>query len=123
MSLSTVKLDSFAISRKPDGASIAVQISGTADIAALEALGKFLGDLFEETRKIRPSEVTVDLRELEFMNSSCFKAFVVWLTRVSELDKANQYPIRFIGTTSRHWQKRSLAALSCFAADIVKVDM
>jgi hypothetical protein len=67
-------------------------------------------------------EVQIDLRELEFMNSSCFKSFVSWISEVSELTSGH-YRIRFLSNPSILWQHRSLHALSCFAAELVTIEV
>lgn len=66
--------------------------------------------------------MVVDLTRLEFMNSSCFKSFVAWIEQVQNLDPSEQYRIQFLSDPNMHWQRRSLKALSCFAADLITVE-
>jgi len=61
------------------------------------------------------------LRQLEFMNSSCFKSFVSWVTDIQELDDAKRYKVRFLSNPTYHWQKRSLHSLRCFAVELITV--
>jgi hypothetical protein len=56
------------------------------------------------------------------MNSSCFKIFVAWLAQVRDLDAAKQYRIHLLSNPNLLWQRRSLAALSCFAVDLVAIE-
>ena len=67
------------------------------------------------------TEAVIDLRDLEFMNSSCFKSFVSWITDIQELEPAQQYKVRFLSNSKLHWQKRSLHSLRCFAVELITV--
>jgi hypothetical protein len=56
------------------------------------------------------------------MNSSCFKTFITWIVRVRNLAPDAQYKIRFLSDQEKHWQRRSLGALSCFAVDLIRIE-
>jgi hypothetical protein len=56
------------------------------------------------------------------VNSSCFKAFVVWLEHIQELEAGQQYHLRFYSDDTKAWQRRSLQALSCFAVELVHIE-
>jgi hypothetical protein len=103
-----------------DGLTLA--LSGTADLRAQEALDGFLKDADQHVRDGGAREVIVDLQQLEFMNSSCFKAFVSWIGRLQELPQDRQYKIRFRADQRMLWQRRSLHALACFAVDLIKIE-
>ncbi len=66
--------------------------------------------------------MVVDLRQLEFMNSSCFKCLVTWLHRLQQAPAADRYAIRIVSSPSVSWQKRSLYAIRAFAPDLVTVE-
>jgi hypothetical protein len=112
----------LSASARLEGQAIRLSLAGNADLRAVPALELLLPQLHSEAQRLRVSEVVVDLLRLEFMNSSCFKAFVTWLSRVQESEPARQYRIRFQSDPGRHWQKRSLTALSCFAVDLVHIE-
>ncbi len=99
-----------------------VRLVGSAESVAMGALGRMLGKLHGEAMRLEVREVTVDVRELEFMNSSCFEAFVSWLGELQDLEPGQQYKIRFLSDEQKHWQRRSLGALSRFAVDLVEID-
>lgn len=101
---------------------VTVRFRGTADVEAKPALDHYVEALHEQARAFGASKVIVDIRELEFMNSSSFKVFVTWLSQVQELPADRQYRIHFLSNPSMHWQRRSLAALSCFAVDLVTIE-
>jgi len=95
---------------------------GTADVEAKPYLDDVVKKLHEEALRLGANKVVIDFRELEFMNSSSFKVFVSWLALVQELPADKQYRIHLLSNPSMHWQRRSLAALSCFAVDLVAIE-
>ena len=94
---------------------IVAVLRGNADHVAVPALESLLARIHVEAQRLAIEEVIIDLRELEFMNSSCFKSFVTWVSDVQELEPPRQYKIVFLSNLQLHWQKRSLHALRCFA--------
>ncbi len=104
-----------------DDGSVKLSLAGTADTRSMVALDTLLKKVHEQTHRSGARTVVVDLRELEFMNSSCFKAFVTWVSTVQELAAAEQYKMEFLSDDRRHWQRRSLGALACFAVDLITV--
>jgi hypothetical protein len=105
-----------------DAATLSLYLLGRADLRHAAALASYLPLVHSSAVTMRITEVVVDLRELEFMSSGCFKAFVTWLVAIQELRTAPRYRIRFLSDARKTWQARSLQALSCFAVDLVVVD-
>jgi hypothetical protein len=112
----------FSAVGKVDGDALVLELEGTADARAVDALGRVLRELHQHALATRARKVTIDFRETEFMNSSCFKAFVVWITQVQDEPPDRQYRMVFLSNPQFHWQRRSLHALSCFAADLIELD-
>lgn len=106
-----------------DGGVINVRFSGTADAEATTDLDHVVERLHDEALRLGATKVAVDFRQLEFMNSSCFKILVTWLSNVRELEPRRQYRIHILSSPEHHWQKRSLEALRCFAVDLVAIDI
>lgn len=104
-----------------DGALL-LRFAGSADSRSLSAIETMLGRVHEEALGRSLPEVAVDFRECDFVNSACFKAFVVWLEQIQDLDAAKQYRLRFFSDDTKSWQRRSLGALSCFAVDLVHIE-
>jgi hypothetical protein len=100
---------------------LVVRLEGTADSRFTDELARFVVSAQEASLATAVKRVVIDFRELEFMNSSCFKSFVTWLQNLLDLEPERQYRIRFLSDANKHWQARSLKALSCFAADLVEV--
>lgn len=124
MSVEMPKLTTTVLSVEAtfDAGTLAIRFAGTADVEAKPDLDAVVKKLHEEALRLAATKVVVDFRELEFMNSSSFKVFVSWLATVQELDAASQYKIHLLSNPSLHWQRRSLAALSCFAVDLVTIE-
>jgi anti-anti-sigma factor len=104
------------------GDVITTRFKGTADVEAQPDLQHYITAIHTESQRLKVTKVVVDFRELEFMNSSSFKIFVAWLAKVQDLPAADQYKISFLSNPNMHWQRRSLAALSCFAVDLVSIE-
>lgn len=102
--------------------ALLVRMSGTADLRVTDTVEKLLTTVHQEATSGHLGEVKVDLRNLEFMNSSCFKSFVSWISQVQELAESAQYRILFFSNPAILWQRRSLNALSCFAAHLITID-
>lgn len=102
-------------------AALIAKLCGTADLRVTDSVEAILNRVHQKALELAIAEVQVDLRELEFMNSSCFKSFVSWISEVSDLT-TGQYRIRFLSNPSILWQRRSLHALSCFAAELVTIE-
>lgn len=122
LNVPAVSTADFQANALHDAAGVSVRLTGNADVRVMAPLDAMLRTLSAELERLSVPEVVVDLRNLQFMNSSCFKSFVTWLGQVQELEPEKQYRIRFLSDANKHWQKRSLSALSCFAVDLVKIE-
>ena len=117
----SVSGDDFSGAANHEGAAIEAWIKGNADYAALDALEMLLTRVHSEAKRLAIREVVIDLRNLEFMNSSCFKSFVSWINDIQELGQEQQYKVKFRSNPKMHWQKRSLHSLRCFAVELITV--
>jgi anti-anti-sigma factor len=104
-----------------EGPSLHVTLIGNADLNVKAELDRFMTAVHEEARRIGAKEVVVDLKELEFMNSSCLKSLVWWISSVNELASDRQYHITFVSSPAMYWQRRSLTALAGLASDLVSI--
>jgi hypothetical protein len=100
---------------------IQITLSGTADLTVRSQLDRFLRDVHAEAQRSHAEEVTVDVRALEFMNSSCLKCFVWWISTVQEQTADGRYRMVFISSPTVYWQRRSLNALACLANELITV--
>lgn len=112
----------FKATASHEGTTATLRLMGTADASVHAYVQQAVTVMREQASALRVSEVAVDMRELEFMNSSCFKCFITWLSDLLEQPAEQRYRIRFLSDPSKHWQHRSLRALSCFAVDLVTIE-
>jgi hypothetical protein len=120
LQLEPVEAATFSCSASLDDAKVNITFSGTGDGAAIELLGGYLKQVHAEAERLNVNEVRCDFRKLSFMNSSCFKAFVMWIDTVK--NSARTYQIRFLTDPQMHWQRRSLEALRRLATSVVSVE-
>jgi hypothetical protein len=111
----------FQLTPRIEDEALVVNFSGNGDMSAVEALGKYLRQVHQEAVALKVQDVSFDFRDLYFMNSSCFKAFVTWIDQASRSEQ-HGYLIRFLTNPRLHWQRRSLEALRCLAPNVVRVE-
>jgi hypothetical protein len=118
------KIDANDLRASPsfsDG-QLSLSFAGSADSRSQSAIEVMLGKVHSEVLRLGLPEVAIDFRDCDFVNSSCFKAFVVWLEQIQELEADQQYRLRFYSDDTKAWQRRSLQALSCFAIELVHIE-
>ena len=101
--------------------TLIITLVGNADLNVKAELDRFMTAVHEEARRLGAKEVVVDLKELEFMNSSCLKTLVWWISSVHDLAAAHQYRITFVSSPAMYWQRRSLSALAGLATELVSI--
>jgi len=102
--------------------ALTVKMTGSAETGVVTELDGFLKRLHQSAVATKVPEVVIDMRALEFMNSSCFKQFVSWINVLQESPAENHYKVRFIADENKRWQNRSLSALVCFAVDLIRIE-
>jgi hypothetical protein len=117
----TMKESDFAAQATANARRIQVSLTGTADLTVKVQLDRFLREIHSEAQRCLAEEVTVDVRQLEFMNSSCLKCFVWWIGAVQEQVGEGRYRIVFVSSPTVYWQRRSLNALACLANEIISI--
>ncbi len=85
-------------------------------------LNPFVDAVHDELALRGGGRVRVDLRELEFCNSSGFKSFIHWIERIGSLPERTRYTLHFLSNPSRKWQRTSLLALSCYGVNSVSME-
>ena len=118
--LHSTKADHFHASLE-DVKPRVVVVEGRAEVGAKEVLGPFLKLVDASLLAEKARTVTVDIRKLTFMSSSCFKDFVVWLSDLTNRPPEQRYRIQFLSSAKVRWQRGSLSSLSCFALDLVDI--
>ena len=85
-------------------------------------LNPFVDAVHGEVARLGQKKIRVDLRELEFCNSSGFKSFILWIERIGSLPEAKRYSLHFVSNPARKWQRTSLLALSCYGVNSVSME-
>jgi hypothetical protein len=122
ISLEPLVLEAFSTRVAFEGEHLIVALVGNADLRVRKALDVMLKTLHAEAMRLSLHAVIIDVTQLEFMNSSCFKSFVSWLTDILDLPEGQRYKVRFRSNPATLWQRRSLHALRSFALMIVSVE-
>jgi anti-anti-sigma factor len=117
----SMKTQGFSASSQVDDGKLMTKLSGNADVAVRTALADFLNQVHEAAKSQSVSQVVVDLRDLEFMNSACLKTMVTWIFVARELPTQSRYQILLVSDPAVLWQRRSVQALSCVATELVKL--
>ena len=102
------------------GARDRVRFAGTGEAEGAAVLDRFLGLLHRQALALELRRVTIELEELEFINSSCLKAMVAWIYKVDT--EGRPYKIHLRRDASMHWQRTSLATLQRLAPDVVVIE-
>ncbi|HEY3595208.1 MAG TPA: hypothetical protein VGL13_15085 [Polyangiaceae bacterium] len=121
LTIEAVNKPSFSLTPSFADGKLTVKFAGNADMAATSTLAVYLKSVHNEALQLGVKEVVVDLNELYFMNSSCFKSFVTWIESAASTGPSGAYHIKFLANAKLHWQRRSLEALRCLADHIVSV--
>jgi len=105
-----------------DATGLKVAFKGTiSTVNPAAILNPFVDAVHTQLSGANVKEIRVDFTELEFCNSSGFKAFIHWIQRVQALPEAQRYKLRFVSSPARKWQRTSLLALSCYAPGLVEI--
>jgi hypothetical protein len=97
-----------------------VRFAGTGEADGAAVLDRYLGLLHQQAVSRELREVTLELWDLEFINSSCLKAMVAWIYKVDT--EGQPYKIRLLRDASLHWQRTSIATLQRLAPDVVIIE-
>jgi hypothetical protein len=111
----------FTAEAEQSGRSMILRLTGNADMSVIRSLGEFLRAFQAAALKEKVTEVRVEMRDLYFMNSSCLRHFVTWLSATSERPSDQQYRFVFLSNPNLRWQARSLEALKHFAEGLVVI--
>jgi hypothetical protein len=122
MNIQAVHDVDFAAEASVNDGVLTAKVSGNADLNVRLALERFLAGIHEEARAQHLPIVVLDVRGLAFMNSSCLKSLVVWVTQIQDLPADQRYKITVLSSPTLYWQKRSLFAISSLASDIVTIE-
>jgi hypothetical protein len=116
-----VRENDFSAEASVRGRIMEVALSGTADLTVKGHLDRFVRSLHTEAQRRALTGVNVDVRRLEFMDSTCLTSLAWWIGTVQDLLVEDRYRIIFLSSPTVYWQRRSLNALAGMAGDIISV--
>lgn len=102
--------------------TVVVRLVGNGDVIAYPHLEGVFRAVHTAAQGSPPKTVCLDMRELCFMSSSCFKHLVVWMQQILALAPDLRYRVGVESARKHPWQARSLRTLTTFAGQVVKVD-
>src|SRR3954463_3583995 len=120
LSLTSVGGESFRVTPILVDFNLRLVFTGSGDMNATGVVSEYLKLVHEEAQRIGLAQVSCDFKLLTFMNSSCFKSFVVWIDTVK--NSQVRYQIVFLTNPTLPWQRRSLEALRRLAATLVTIE-
>ena len=101
----------------------AVQLTG---VLALQDPGRVLSPFFaalhQAAQKDQIAELSVDVRQLTFVNSSAIRLFVDWATWLSNAGPGERYVLRFRTDRRITWQRTSFLVLQSLAPQAIVID-
>src|SRR3954471_7964362 len=112
--------ESFRVTPTLIDFNLRLVFTGSGDMNATGVINEYLKLVHEEAKRIGLAQVSCDFKLLTFMNSSCFKSFVVWIDTVKNSEI--RYQIVFLTNPTLPWQRRSLEALRRLAANLVTIE-
>jgi hypothetical protein len=122
LAVEAVALSGFALHPDYADGKIVLRLSGNADMLAQAALAQALRQVQAEADRLHVREVLCQCGDLYFMNSSCFKFFVIWVTNLLAAAPERRYRIHIVSNRQLAWQRRTFEALRCLADKIVTVE-
>jgi hypothetical protein len=119
LTITPLEQSAFGIEPTLREGELVLAFRGTGDLEAVESLGDYLESAFSDVQRLQLASIRFDFRALEFMNSSCFKAFVTFIERSKQSEKL---AIVFVTDPNHYWQRRSLEALRRLAMGRVSIE-
>jgi hypothetical protein len=117
----TFQRDTFSVTttRTPPS-GITVALSGCADLRVQAEFNTLVYQVHDKARQMHVQTVAVDMGELEFLSSGCFKCLCTWARLLLERDAS--YKLVIYSNPKYYWQVRSLSALRMLAPDLIAVE-
>lgn len=97
-----------------------LKLIGSADNATAAGLARLFDDLHVDLLGKQATQVTVDMRDLDFLGTACIKELLGWIEKLEDL--AERYTIKLRSNPTIAWQRTTLPALSCFDTALLTVE-
>lgn len=118
MKSNSVSADGGRVILEVDGNVVSMR--GEIDQASPKAfLAPFFDSIHVAAEEESLREVKVDIRRLNFLNSSAVKELIAWVLRRNRLPAGKKYVLEFIYDSSILWQRVTMPTLSQLDAGFV----
>jgi hypothetical protein len=118
--LSTLKVDSLTVTPKQDGDVLRVVMTGAVEMRDPGGvLNPFWSRIDDELKARGIKRVEVDLRDLNFMNSSGILTLVRWITKAKSHTAEDAYQLVLQYDRNVTWQRTSIPTLAKLAPNVV----
>ena len=118
--LSTLKVDSLTVTPKQDGDVLRVVMTGAVEMRDPGGvLNPFWSRIDDELKARGIKRVEVDLRDLNFMNSSGILTLVRWITKAKSHPAEDAYQLVLQYDRNVTWQRTSIPTLAKLALNVV----
>ncbi len=114
------QLDNFCAQFRPPATIQLIGVIAIAEPALV--LAPFFAALHRAAATDGISEISVDVRNLTFVNSSAIRLFVDWATWVRNAPVHEAYVIRFRTDRRITWQRTSFSVLQTLAPNAIAID-
>jgi len=103
-----------------DARARVLKLIGSADNATAAGLARLFDDLHVDLLGKQATQITVDMRDLDFLGTACVKELLGWIEKLEDL--AERYTIKLRSNPTIAWQRTTLPALSCFDTALLTVE-
>ncbi len=118
--LSTLKVDTLTVTPKLDGDVLRVLMTGAVEMRDPGGvLNPFWSRIDDELKARGIKRVEVDLRDLNFMNSSGILTLVRWITKAKSHPAEDAYQLVLQYDRNVTWQRTSIPTLAKHAPNVV----
>lgn len=118
--ISPLNAEGLSVTPSNDGGVIRLAVSGAVEMRDPGALlNPYWSRVDEETRRTGTKRVEVDLRDLNFMNSSGILTLVRWITKAKTHPSNDAYQLVLQYDRNVTWQRTSIPTLAKLAPNVV----
>jgi len=117
--VASINTEGFKINPSAADGTLKLRLEGSGDMAAVQPLKDSLVQVRRAMRLEGHAGLSIDLRGLYLLNSSCIKALVHFVYLLQT--EGPSFPVGFVVDKNLSWQPRALAALQRMAPELVTV--
>ena len=113
----------FIANASYDGKVLHAHASGSVERpGAHEELARFLDRVLREADLLKPREVAIDVRDLEFVDTTGVRKLTLWVGGLRDRPTPMPFGLRFVTSAKVNWQRRSLEVLRVLAVGTLTIE-